>query len=159
MKNRLILTGALAGLALLASAFARPETDAAELTSRASTVRVQDDDDDTQLAQYMKEINRGLRSLRSSLQDAERTADSLQTVRAIAGLVVKARGETPHLAASVPEADRPEFLKAYALQMIEFSRKLLDLEAALIQGDAEAAQAAYTAIGELKKPSHERFKG
>ena len=47
----------------------------------------------------------------------------------------------------------------YQMGMIEFSRKFLELETALLKGDNEAAAEIYKAIGGMKKPAHEKFKG
>ena len=69
MTQRSLIALAVAGLLTLSAAFVSPER----------SVRV--DDDDTKLALYMKDINKGLRGLRSTLREPERNAESIAAVR------------------------------------------------------------------------------
>ncbi len=146
MKNRFLLTALVVALAAAATAFARP------------TVAAPQDGDETQLEQYMEDINRGMRKLRRAVTDPEANAESIQDVRAIELLVIKSRNETPKMAADIAEADMAAWMLEYQQGMLEFSAKLLELETALVKGDNEAAGAAYKAVGELKSPAHKKFK-
>lgn len=146
MKNRFLLTALVVALAAAATAFARP------------TVSVPQDGDETQLEQYMEEINRGMRKLRRAVTDPEANAESIQDVRAMELLVIKSRNETPKMAADIAEDDRAEWLLEYQAGMLDFSAKLLELETALVHGDNESAAAAYKVLGELKSPAHKKFK-
>lgn len=148
MKNRLMLTGLLAALVALLAAFATPD----------ATVRPQDDDD-TQLALYMKDINTGLKSLRGMVADKDRYGEAIEVVRGVQVLCTKARAEKPAMAAEVAEGDRAAFVVDYQVKMIEFAKSVMDLELALLHGDAEAVVAAYKNVGGMKKPAHQKFKG
>ena len=128
MKNRFLLTALVVALAAAATAFARP------------TVATPQDSDETQLEQYMEEINRGMRKLRRAVTDPEANAESIQDVRAMELLVIKSRNETPKMAADIAvEESRAQLMqtrvanekmeadsRAYAVeQMVE---KLRDVD-------------------------------
>ena len=135
----------LAALVLTLTAFARPETRVVQ-------------DDDTQLELYMKDINRGLRALRKQLSDPEMKDATIQSIREIEILTIKARNEKPAKLEEIPEAAQAEFLMGYQKSMVEFTSKLMELEMAVVAGDMEKAEKLREAIGDLKKPAHTEYK-
>jgi isopenicillin N synthase-like dioxygenase len=115
-------------------------------------------DDDTKLAGYMKEINTGLRALRSMLREAERNGESIAAVRALQLTITNARSEKPTRTAELPEDQRAAYALEYQRQMLDFGMKVMELEAALLDGDNEAAQEVWKAVNAMKSPAHEKFK-
>jgi hypothetical protein len=146
MTQRSLIALAVAGLLTLSAAFVSPER----------SVRV--DDDDTKLALYMKDINKGLRGLRSSLREPERNAESITAVRELQIVITKSRSEDPARSAEMPEDARAAYVLDYQKMMLDFGMKVMELEAALLEGDNEAAQAVWKDVNSMKSPAHEKFK-
>jgi hypothetical protein len=145
MSHKLPLILALLAITLLSAAFAVPAPRAVA-------------DDDTQLAQYMDDINKGMRSLRKLLADPESNPQSIEIVRQLQLLGVKAKGEQPALLADIPEADQAAFLTAYAKAMCALVGGFVELEVALLDGDNERAKELRSELNKLKKPGHRDFK-
>lgn len=145
MTQRSLIALAVAGLLTLSAAFVSPER----------SVRV---DDDTKLALYMKDINKGLRGLRSTLREPERNAESIAAVRELQILITKSRAEDPARTAELPEDQRAAYALEYQKMMLDFGMKVMELESALLEGDNEAAQAVWKDVNGMKSPAHEKFK-
>ena len=146
MTQRSLIALAVAGLLTLSAAFVSPER----------SVRV--DDDDTKLALYMKDINKGLRGLRSTLREPERNAESIAAVRELQILITKSRSEDPARTAELPEDQRAAYALEYQKMMLDFGMKVMELESALLENDNEAAQAVWKDVNGMKSPAHEKFK-
>lgn len=146
MNTRILVGSFLGALLTLLAAFS---------PAPASPVQ---DPEDTQLATYMKDINRTLRGLRSSLRDPTRNAESAASCRELQILVTKARGEKPMMTADVPEADRPDFLIGFQRDLVDFAMKLLELESTILDGDNEAAQEMWKDVNGIKSPAHEKYR-
>lgn len=110
-----------------------------------------------ELEESMEKIKGGVRKLRRSLKSAESDADSLMAIAGIQAAALTAKGESPRMTGSLPEAERAAFIVAYRKQMIELLQSMLTLESALLDGNREAATAAFDAMRGLEDPAHERF--
>ena len=110
-----------------------------------------------ELEEHMESIEDAVKRLRRSLRDDANRADSLELVAALQRASVTAKSEAPPMAASVPDGERDAFLTAYRRTMVDFLRVQLDLEAALLDGDAEAATEAFERVRDMEDSGHERF--
>lgn len=137
----------------LARSTAAPSADH-ENSPRNSAVRV---DDHGALEEGMEAIKSSIRSLRRSLKKPEMDAASLATVAKMQVATIRAKGEVPHMTGTLPEQEQPAFVKAYRHEMIRLMRATLTLEAAIVDGEREAIQEAFSALRKLEDPAHERF--
>lgn len=117
------------------------------------------EEDKTRLELQMKEVNSTLRLLRRTAGNEEKIAESLKHTRRLQVLFTEGRAEKPIMLEEVPEADRAKFLLDYQKMMLKVSRDLLDLEAALIEGDVEKAGEIRKTVNNWKKEGHKQFKG
>lgn len=133
-------------------------TIALPIARTASAASQDEEHEETPLAAAMTEIADGLRILRRSVRDPEALEDSLAAVASCQKASHLCKSHAPAMAANLPEAERPAFIKAYRLEMIVLERGLLDLEEALLVGkDEDTLRALYKALKELEDPAHERF--
>ncbi len=121
----------------------------------------QDDDDhedETPLAEAMHSMEDALKSLRRSVRKVDAREASLASVLTCEKAILFCRTQEPAMLASIPEGERERFLTDYRLELVRTERALLDLEAALLEGqDVETLRALYKAIKGLEDPAHERF--
>lgn len=128
------------------------------LTAFSTPVSQDDDHDETPLAESMHRVEDALKDLRRSVRDPEATEASLASVLTCQEASLFSKTLAPAMAASVAEADRQAFVKAFRLEMIRFERALLDLEEALLEGkDVETLREMYKGLKEMEDPAHERF--
>jgi len=113
--------------------------------------------DDTELAQHMEAIEDNVKALRRALRTAEDPAAPLELLAEIERLSLLCKGLTPQMAASLPEAERAAFVKAYRKTAIEFLMHQLEFESALLDGDPEAIKAAFDRFRAMEDSAHERF--
>lgn len=112
---------------------------------------------ETELAHQMEIVEDGLRSLRRSVRDPEKNADSLAAVIACERAIVAAKSEVPSMAANVPEAEREAFVTAFRLEMVDLLENFLALEKALLEGRNDELRDLYKVLKGLEDPAHERF--
>ena len=109
------------------------------------------------LEERMHAMEDSIRALRRSLKDPTKQADSLALLAKLEADIVVAKGETPRLAAKVPEAERAKFLVDFRLEMIAMLEHALAVEKAVLAGTPEAVQAAFEKLRGLEDPAHARF--
>lgn len=114
-------------------------------------------EEETELAGHMEEIEDALKQLRKSMKDASARAASLETLAEIQRLTLTCKALTPALVAELPEAERAALVTAYRRTMVDFLLRQLELEAALLDGDAQAAQDAFERFRAMEDSAHERF--
>ncbi|MEE8468919.1 MAG: hypothetical protein V3T22_10700 [Planctomycetota bacterium] len=117
----------------------------------------QEQEPETELARQMEIVKDGLRSLRRSVRDPAKKADSLAAVIACERAIVAAKSEVPSMAAQVPEAEREAFVTAFRLEMLGLLENFLVLEKALLEGRNDELRDLYKVLKGLEDPAHERF--
>ena len=126
-------------------------------TAQAQDPAKEESHEHSELEESMEKIKAGVRKLRRSLKSAESDADSLTAIAGIQAAALAAKGESPRMTGRLPEADQAAFVVSYRKQMIELLQSMLTLESALLDGDREAASAAFDAMRGLEDPAHARF--
>ena len=131
------------------------------LSLAASSRRAQDqephEEPETELAGHMEVIEDTVKLLRKSLKEPLARADALQAIAEIQALTLKCKLLTPAAAQKLPEAEREAFVTAFRRTMVDFLTRQLELEAALLDGDAERAKTAFERFREMEDSAHERF--
>ncbi len=104
-------------------------------------------------------LDGGMKKLRRSLRSADRQAESLETVLEMQRAAMSVKTVVPPGARleKTPESERDAYLTGYQKEMALLMLELLKLEIALIDGDTDAAQAAYEALQERKDISHKNY--
>lgn len=118
---------------------------------------VRDDGQETELGSHMEKIEDTVKLLRKNLKEPATYPAALEALRSIEHHSLQAKKLVPAAAAKLPEGERAAFTRDYQKQMIQFLRHQLALEEALLDGNAEAAKAAFDQFREMEDPSHERF--
>lgn len=105
----------------------------------------------------MLEVKGSIRALRRSLRKPEQDAASLASLTRMQSAMVQAKGQTPRMAASLPEDKRAAFTQAYRSEMIGLLEASIVLERAILAQDREAVTKAFGDMRGLEDPAHERF--
>lgn len=138
----LLLAGATLAVLLLPFASARPQDDAHE---------------DSELARQMEAIEDTVKLVRKHLKEPATWPQALEALAEIERLSLACKALAPASAEKLPEAERAAFVTAYRRTMVDFLMRQLELEAALLDGDAEAAKSAFDRFRAMEDSAHERF--
>jgi hypothetical protein len=113
--------------------------------------------EETELGSHMEKIEDAVKLLRKHMKEPATYPAALDALAEIEQHSLQAKQLAPAAAAKLPAGEQAAFRTAYRRQMVDFLRHQLDLEAALLDGNAEAAKSAFDAFREMEDPSHERF--
>jgi hypothetical protein len=112
---------------------------------------------DTELAAHMEKIEDAAKLLRKHLKEAATFPAALEALLEIQRQTLSCKVLVPAAAAELPESERAAFVKAFRRTMVDFQMRQLELEAALLEGDPEAAKEAFDRFHDMEDTSHERF--
>jgi len=115
------------------------------------------EEEETELEKQMVVVEDGVKALRRSTRDPSRVAESLATLATVQAAALAAKQEVPVMAAAIPEGEREAFVKGYRKEMVIFVTSLLELETALLDGDADVIKAAYRTVHDMEDSGHDRF--
>jgi len=113
--------------------------------------------EETPMEIQMERVEAAMRSLRRSVRKPESRADSLGHVQECQEGLMLAKPLAPMMAAKIPEAERPAFVRDYRLGMIEALEAYLELERALLEERDDDAKELYKKAAGLEDPAHELF--
>ena len=107
----------------------------------------------------MKQMNRGLKQLRSQLTDASKQEENLRIIGEMQRGCVNAKSAKPEhaLAEAKDEKAKAAIAAEYRRELISLMRKLLDAEQAIAEGKPEAAAAALDAAEKIRDHGHEEL--
>lgn len=105
----------------------------------------------------MESLNRSLRTLRKSLRDEARDAESLDALVKAQNAVSACKVETPPLTEKQPEEARAAYVVEFRKLLIRVQHGLLDVEDALLDGNRDRAVELLQATKDLEEPGHDRF--
>lgn len=112
---------------------------------------------ETELSRHMEALEHAAKSLRKNLKEEATRPAALENLAEIERLSLLAKGLVPEVATKLPEGERAAFVTAYRRTMVDFLTRQLELEAAMLDGDAEKLKTAFDAFREMEDSSHERF--
>lgn len=115
------------------------------------------DEPDTPLAAEMEKIEHAEHFLRRSIGDAAQDAESLKRIAEAQQAILVAKLLPPKMAASLPAAEQAKFVAAYRSTMGQLLIEFTALERALLDGDREAAKAAYKRLHGMEEDGHAEF--
>jgi len=115
------------------------------------------DEGDTPLAQQMERIDAALHMLKRGVRDPAQRDACLTEITNAQQACLAAKLLTPKMAPTVPEADRPAFVrdfrKGVAALLVEFT----NLEVAVLDGETERAVALHKKLESMEDEGHNRF--
>ena len=159
MKSRLVLSSlvvvAAAAFAVVAQE-AKPDPNPPPPKAGADKKK-RHEGEDTPLAQQMERIDHAMHKLKRGVRDATQKDACLTEVANAQQACLAAKLLIPKMAPTVPEADRPAFVrdfrKGVAALLVEFT----NLEVALLDGDAEKSVASYKKLEAMEDEGHNQF--
>ena len=113
--------------------------------------------EETELDKDMLEVKAQVRTLRRSLRDPAKNAESLASLQILETRVLAAKARIPRNTKDLPEAERAAYILAYRTDMVTFLATALAVEAALLTGDQDGAQEHFKSFREQEDPAHEKF--
>ena len=112
---------------------------------------------ETELAGHMEKIEDALKQLRKHLKEESARPAALEALAEIQRETLTCKALVPASAAEVPEGERGAFVTAYRRTMVDFLLRQLELEAALLDGDAQTIKSAFERLKAMEDSGHERF--
>jgi len=112
---------------------------------------------ETELAGRMEKIEHALKRLRKDLKDTNGYPAALAALAEIQEQSLVCKLLVPASAAERSESERGAFVTSYRRTMVDFLTRQLELEAALLDQDAEAVKSAFERLRAMEDSSHERF--
>jgi len=114
-------------------------------------------DEGNELHEHMEVIEEALGKLRRSLRDEQRNEESLAHIAVLQKETLACKLLVPEVVEELAEPQRSEEKTAYRRMMVDMLASQLELEAALLDGDADAAKKAFRKLRNMEDPGHERF--
>ena len=126
----------------------------------------QDSDQDTEskaeheedeLHEHMELIEDATKRLRRSMRDPEQSAQTLELIAGMQRDTLICKSQLPPMIESLPEGERAAITTAFRRMMVDFLAAQLELEAAVLDGDAEKAKTAFAKVRDYEDTGHDRF--
>lgn len=127
------------------------------LPATRAALQEADHEQETELAGHMEKIEDTVKLLRKHMKDEAARPAALEALAEIQQRSLFCKALVPSAAAKLPEAEKSAFVTAYRRTMVDFLTRQLELEAALLGGDMEAAKNAFERFREMEDSAHERF--
>jgi hypothetical protein len=112
--------------------------------------------DKGELYGHMEVIEEALGKLRRSLRDPARSDEALDQIVLMQEKSLACKGLVPHLITELPVEERAAMERDYRRVMVDFLIAQLELEAALLDGDPDAAKTAFKQVRSMEAAGHER---
>jgi len=116
--------------------------------------RVMAEEEESAVDQQMKVMGRGMKKLSTQLADPAEKDASLEAIARIRKAVVDSRNLQPSGAEERQGEEREAYMKTYLKGLDELDEKFAEMEKAVGDGDAAAAQKAFDEANVLKKRYH-----
>jgi len=111
----------------------------------------------TELHEHMEPIEEAMKKLRRTIRKPDGAAESLDLISRIEQEALVCKAMVPSRTATLPEAERAKFLNAYRKDMATFITQVLQMESAVIDGDADKAMTVYKGLKTFEDDSHDKY--
>ncbi len=147
---------ALPGLAVLALAIQNADHSSAS-TGNGAPVAVDDDGEGGPLHESMEVIQKGMKGIRKMLSKPEKKDDAVTLCKEMQAAALVGFQHPPKPPAELEGDATVDFSADFRKRMLTVCSTLVDLEAALAKGDADAAKTIYRTLGKQKKEGHDTY--
>jgi len=115
--------------------------------------------EETKLSHLMHDVEDSLEKLGGSLAATDGQVANVAEVSRLERVVLDAKDEIPPLVAQIQDPEeRAERTAQFRLKMQDLERAMLDLEAALLKQDPEAAQKVLDSMDAIERSGHNEFR-
>ncbi|MDB2576062.1 cytochrome b562 [bacterium] len=147
---------ALPGLAVLALAIQNADHSSAS-PSDGAAIAVDDDGEGGPLHESMEVIQKGMKGIRKMLSKPEQKAAAVTLCQEMQAAALVGFQHPPKPQTELDADAQVDFSADFRKRMLTVCSTLVDLEAALAKGDADAAKTIYRTLGKQKKEGHDTY--
>lgn len=115
-------------------------------------------DEDTPLEKQMQALARGTRQLSMQVSDPSKQQNTIALIESLKKSAVDSEGLEPRKTATIPTAERAQFLSAFKAQMQKLADAFSQIEDAVKAAQYDKAKSLLGSIQGLKKEGHAQFK-
>ena len=115
-------------------------------------------DDDTPLEKQMQTLARGMRQLSMQVSDPSKQQSTIILIESLKKAATDSESLGPRKTATIPVADRAQFLSAFKAQMQKLADTFGQMEEVIKAGQYDKAKSLLGNLQGLKKEGHEKFK-
>lgn len=116
------------------------------------------DDGDTPLEKQMQTLARGTKQLAMQVGDPAQQQATVTLIESLKTTITTSKGLEPRKTATIPAADKEQFLIAYRAQLDKLTEAYNQIETAVKAGQYDQAKSLLAGIGPIKKEGHMKFK-
>ena len=113
---------------------------------------------ETELEGKMEKMNGAFRKLRRQAADPAKNADSIAQVAIMHECAEASAKLVPARAATIPEADRQQWVAGFRSKIADLLKKIDELDAALKAGRNEDAARLVEELGAMQKAGHKDYR-
>lgn len=107
---------------------------------------------------HMQAMQTAFRTLNGQIADATKIQDNLKLLQEFEAAVIASKNTVPPMVAAMPEAERGARITEFKKTMVKLLKATLDVEDALLAGDAAKAQTALAALQPIQQEGHRGFR-
>lgn len=152
-RPRLFLLAAVAACAIAWMPFADP----AQEPARGQEPAGEHAEEGGPLHDAMETLDRGMKGMRRTITEVEKTAENLERVRGMQAAALTSVSLCPEPFVPMSDAEKVVWRIGYERKMIAVLDGLLQLELALVEGRHEYAKGIYSQLTGLKKEGHDTY--
>lgn len=115
------------------------------------------EEDETPLAQQMEKIEHAEHFLRRAINDPKQDGESLARIAEAQQAILTAKLLKPKMTGSLPDDEQAKFVVNYRHDIAGLLIEFTNVERALLDGDRDAAKAAYKKLHEMEEAGHNEF--
>lgn len=106
----------------------------------------------------MQAMGAAFGTLRGQIGDATKIQDNLKLLQEFEAAVIAAKNSVPPMVAALPAAEQPARITEYKKTILKLLKATLEVEDALLAGDAAKAQTAFAALAPIQQEGHRGFR-
>ena len=139
-------------------AFRSSRSFALTVTLLSTITLLQAEEADSPLEGEMTILARGTRQLSLQVTDPAKQQENITLLESLKKAASDSKALSPRKAASVPQADRAQFLSDYRIQMEKLATAFSQVEDTLKASQYDQAKSLLSTVNTIKKESHSKFK-
>lgn len=134
-----------------------PTTEALQEPARQLDPRGEQAEEGGPLHDAMETLDRGMKGMRRTITDPEKTAENLERLREMQAAALLSVGHCPDPFTPMSETDKRVWRIGFERKMLAVTDGLLQIELALVEGRHDEAREFYSQLTGLKKEGHDTY--